>query len=62
MFCLEELGDFISHSIPDTECVRATRHAKKLLHMAGVWEEEETFAQSKWRRLNPSGAYKDQES
>ncbi|RPB02594.1 hypothetical protein L873DRAFT_418813 [Choiromyces venosus 120613-1] len=56
MFCLENLRDFIRRSIPDTERVRATRRAKKLLRMAGVWEEEETFAQSKRRCRNPPGA------
>ncbi|CUS10855.1 unnamed protein product [Tuber aestivum] len=56
MFCLDGLREFISSSIPDTERVRAAKRAKKLMVMAGVWEEEETFAQSKRRRLNPSGA------
>jgi len=54
MFSLEGLEDFITNSIQDTEGVRAARRAKKLMQTAGVWVEEETFAQSKWRRLNPS--------
>ncbi|PWW76377.1 hypothetical protein C7212DRAFT_343573 [Tuber magnatum] len=56
MFCLDGLQEFISRSIPSTERVRAAKRAKKLTVKAGVWEEEERFAQSKRRCPNPSGA------
>ena len=51
-FCVEGLRNFIKNSIEDTERVRARRRAKALMREAGVWEEKETFAQSKWCRLN----------
>ncbi|PWW75894.1 hypothetical protein C7212DRAFT_321699 [Tuber magnatum] len=56
MFSLEGLRNHIGESIPHTERVRAAHRAENLLRAAGVWEEQETFAQSKRRRLNPSRA------
>ena len=50
MFDLEGLEDFITRSIPGTERLRACCRAKKLMIAAGVWEEKETFSQSKRRR------------
>jgi hypothetical protein len=54
VFGLEGLEEFVTRSIPSTERLRATRCAKKLMIAAGVWEDKETFAQFKRRRLNPS--------
>jgi len=51
---LATLVELIERSIPRTEHVRAARRAKMLLKKAGVWVEEETFAQCKRRRLNRS--------
>ena len=51
MFSLKELEEFVRTSLPQTEKVRSYTRAEKLLRAAGVWEERETWAQSKRRRL-----------
>ncbi|KAG0636817.1 hypothetical protein HOY80DRAFT_1024191 [Tuber brumale] len=53
MFNLEELAEFVTTSMIETEKHRGSDRAVKLLKGAGVWEERETWAQGKRRRLNP---------
>ncbi|KAG0127483.1 hypothetical protein HOY82DRAFT_593297 [Tuber indicum] len=49
-FSLADLRRFVTSSLGDTERLRATRRAKKLLKEAGEWEEADTFTQHKRRR------------
>ncbi|KAG0633144.1 hypothetical protein HOY80DRAFT_659537 [Tuber brumale] len=51
MFSLKELEKFVGTSLPQTEMMRSCARAAKLLNAAGYWEERETWAQSKRRRL-----------
>jgi len=53
MFNLEDLAEFVARSMRQTEKHRGSDRAIKLLKGAGVWEERETWAQGKRRRLNP---------
>lgn len=53
MFDMDELADFVTTSIIETEKHRSSDRAVTLLKRAGVWEERETWAQGKRRRLNP---------
>ncbi|RPA95742.1 hypothetical protein L873DRAFT_1812523 [Choiromyces venosus 120613-1] len=58
MFDLADLQEFVQRSIPRTERLRATRRAKKLLKSTVGLNEQETFAQTKRRRLDPIGMWK----
>ena len=51
-FSFERLKKFITTSLSKTEKCRADDRAVKLLKEAGEWEERETWAQGKRRRLN----------
>jgi len=51
-FSLEQLAEFVHTSIPLREKYRANSRAVKLLYEVGEWEERETYAQGKRRRLN----------
>jgi len=51
-FSLPVLEALVSGSLKHTSWYRANKLAKKLMREAGVWEEDETFAQSKRRRLD----------
>ncbi|KAG0638986.1 hypothetical protein HOY80DRAFT_1046509 [Tuber brumale] len=51
MFSLKELEKFVGTSLPETEERRSFARAVKLLRAAGQWEERESWAQSKRRRL-----------
>jgi len=53
LFNLENLAEFITTSMIETEKHRGSDRAVKLLKAAGVWEERDTWAQGKRRRLNP---------
>ncbi|KAG0129473.1 hypothetical protein HOY82DRAFT_540723 [Tuber indicum] len=50
-FSLPVLEAFVTGSLEHTAWYRANKLAKKLMKEAGVWEEKETFTQSKRRRL-----------
>ncbi|RPA92253.1 hypothetical protein L873DRAFT_1794341 [Choiromyces venosus 120613-1] len=50
IFSLAGFREFVTRSLQDTEWLRATRRARKLLKAAGEWEETDTFAQHKRRR------------
>jgi len=51
-FSLEQLAEFVDTSLPQTVRYKAESRAVKLLREAGEWEERETYAQGKRRRLN----------
>lgn len=50
-FGFKRLEKFVSSSLPETEKFRASARAYKMLKEAGEWEEKETYAQGKRRRL-----------
>ncbi|KAG0134932.1 hypothetical protein HOY82DRAFT_601811 [Tuber indicum] len=54
LFNLADLQDCVEESITRTELLRATHRAKKLLNAVVGADDEETFAQRKRRRAEPS--------
>ncbi|PUU75338.1 hypothetical protein B9Z19DRAFT_1131471 [Tuber borchii] len=56
-FSIPSLLKYIERSIPYTELFRATHRAKKLRSKVDGLEEEQTFAKSKRRRLDPMGPW-----
>jgi len=59
IFSLAKLQEFVTESCEDTEWLRASCRAEKLLKEAGEWEETDTFAQRKRRRHSGGSSSKD---
>jgi len=57
-FSLAVLKEYIQSSIPDTERLRATSRAEKLLKAFGGFDDQQTFSKRKRQRLGPIGKWK----